>query len=246
MSKESGLAAAYFLDGYNLSGDSREFGTISKSMSTLEVPGIDVRSMERLPGKLDGLMSWVSYFNPTNAHIPLSAQPRTDRVASYLHRQTLGVPTANLVCKQASYDGNRQDAGDFHFGVEALANDFWLDWGLTVTAGIRVDTGATNGTAVDFGAAGVFGLQAYMHVLAFTGTSVTIKLQQSSDNGVGDAFADVTGGAFTLVTGAPDSEAIYTARNQAVERYIRVVTTGTFSALSFVVGVTVNSTDMTI
>jgi hypothetical protein len=248
MAKQGGMGAAYFVDGYNLSGDSREFKTISKSMKPLEVPGIDASSMERIAGKLDGLMAWVSYFNTAalHAHAALKAPPRTDRVASYLHRQTLGVPMANMVCKQTNYDPSRADAGDFVFDIEALANDFWLDWGWTLTAGVRADTGATNGTGVDFGAAGTFGLQAYLHVTGFTGTSATIKLQQSSDNGAGDAFADVTGGAFTVVSTSPQGQAIYTARNLAVERYLRVVTTGTFSALSFVAGATVNETDMTI
>ena len=247
MGKESGLGAAYFVDGYDLSGDSREFGTISKSMSPLEVPGIDARSMERVYGKLDGLISWTSYFNPSNnqAHAVLSAPPRADRVASYFHRQTLGVPVANMVSKQRNYDPKRDDAGNLHMSVEALANDYWLDWGFALTAGIRSDTGATNGTAVDFLAANSFGLQAYLHVFAFTGTSATIKLQMDDNSGFSSA-TDVTGGSFTAVSSARQGQALYTTRALAIERYLRVVTTGTFSALSFAVGCTVNTTDMTI
>lgn len=247
MAKESGLGAAYYVDGYDLSGDSREFGTISKSMSPLEVPGIDTLSMERIAGKLDGLLSWTSYFNPASnqAHAVLKAPPRTDRVASYLHRQTLGVPTANMVAKQTNYDPERDDAGNLHISVEALANDFWLDWGYTLTAGIRTDTGAANGSAVDFLAASTFGLQAYLHVFAFTGTSATVKLQMDDNSGFSSA-TDVTGGAFSTITTARQGLALYTARDLSVERYLRVVTTGTFSSMSFAVGCTVNLTDMTI
>lgn len=247
MGKEGGLGAAYYWNGYNLSGDSREFGTISKSMSPLEVPGIDVMAMERISGKLDGMISWVSYFNPSDnqAHEALSAPPRTDNLATYFHRQTVGVPMAALSCKQTNYDPKRSESGDLHIDVEALASDFWTDWGLTLTAGLRADTGATNGTAVDFGAANNFGLQAYLHVNGFTGTDATIKLQMDDNSGFSSA-TDVTGGAFATVSSAPDFEVLYTARNLAVERYLRVVTSGTFSALSFAVGVAVNRTDMTI
>jgi hypothetical protein len=53
----------------------------------------------------------------------------------------------------------------------------------SLTAAPRTDTTATNGTSYDFGTGSTaFGLQAYLQVLSFTGTSCTIKLQESSDN----------------------------------------------------------------
>jgi hypothetical protein len=122
--------------------------------------------------------------------------------------------------------------------------------GLALTTGKRTDTAATNGTGVDFGdpspAAFSYGLQAYLHVFAFTGTNATIKLQQSSDNGAGDAWSDVVGGAFASVTSGPQAQRIETARDLAVERYLRVVTTGTFTSLQFAVATTVNTSEMTI
>ncbi|MBH1939044.1 hypothetical protein I5Q34_33115, partial [Streptomyces sp. AV19] len=50
-----------------------------------------------------------------------------------------------------------------------------------------------------------------------------------------------TGGAFTAATGVT-SERIATAAGQTVERYLRVVTTGTFSNAVFAVSVVRNST----
>lgn len=80
-----------------------------------------------------------------------------------------------------------------------------------------------------------YGLQAYLQVTAFTGTDATIKLQESSDNGGADAWADITGGAFASVTTGPQAQRIATSSSLAVERYVRAVTTttGGFTQLSF-------------
>lgn len=250
MTKISGLGNNLYVDGVDLSGDTSSLGQISKSLTPILMTGIDKEAVERKAGKLDAAIDMLSFFNPTNAHPEWKLLPRTDRVVSFFVRPTLAMPVASIVAKQVSYDGNREESGAFTLQVNTLANAWWLDWGKALTAGKRTDTVATNGTGVDFGdptpAAYTFGLQAYLHVFAFTGTDVTIKLQQSSDNGVGDPFADVTGGAFTLVTGSGFGERIQTARNQTVERYLRVATTGTFSSVQFAVSATINVTEMTI
>ena len=67
-----------------------------------------------------------------------------------------------------------------------------------------------------------------------TGTNATFTIQSSSDDGAGDAFAAVTGGAFTQVTGV-GWERIQTARALAIERYLRVAVTGTFTSVTFAV-----------
>lgn len=242
MAKETGLGANFYLDGYDLSGDTGSLESISKALNPIAQTGIDKLAYERQAGQLTGKIDWTSFFNPTNAHPPLRLLPRTDRVACYWHRPLLGAPVASMVCKQTDYAGTRDEAGALTFKVATLSNAWWLDWGLGLTVGKRTDGAGANGTGVDFSAGFAFGLQAYLQVFAFTGTSVTVKLQQSSDNGVGDAFTDVTGGAFTLVTGQT-AERIATSRTQSVERYLRVVTTGTFSNLVFAVNATVNRTE---
>lgn len=248
MAKESGLGAQFYMDEYDLSNDTNALGRISKALNPIEMTGIDKLAIERKAGQLTAGMDITTFFNPDNAHAAYSSLPRADRLLTYFHRATLGTPVASMIGKQVGYDPTRDAAGALTHAVTAESNAQWLDWGYALTAGKRTDTTATNGTGVDFaiqGAPASFGLQAYVHVFAFTGTSVTIKLQQSSDNGVGDAWADVPGGGFTLVTGVT-KERIATARNQAVERYLRVVTTGTFSNVVFAVQATVNATALTI
>jgi len=243
MAKESGLGANFYWGGYDLSSDTGSLSKISKSLAPLPMTGINKSANERQAGQLDAEIVWSTYWNPTNAHLALKNRPRTDVVASYFHRPVLGNAVASMVAKQINYDPKRGNDGSFTGEVQALANAWWLDWGLALTAGIQVDTAATDGTGVDFTAGASFGLQAYLHVFALTGTDITVKLQQSSDNGVGDAWADVTGGGFTAVTSAPDpGQRIATSRTQAVERYLRVVSSGTFTSASFAVAATINLT----
>jgi hypothetical protein len=54
----------------------------------------------------------------------------------------------------------------------------------------------------------------------------------------------VTGGGFTAATGV-GAQRIQTARGQTVERYLRVVTTGTFSNAVFAVSVARNDVEVT-
>lgn len=239
MAKQSGLGDALFIAGYDLSGDINALGNIGGGPATLETTGIDKSAMERIGGVRDGRLQMTSYFNPATdrSHLRLSTLPTSDVIAAYFRGTALGGPSANIVAKQIGYDGTRGDDGSFTFTVEAQANSYGLEWGRSMTAGKRTDTTATNGSSVDLGTGSTaFGLQAYLHVFAFTGTSVTVKLQESSDNGAGDAWADVAGGAFTAATGVT-SERIATSGSQTVERYLRVVTTGTFTSAVFAVSV---------
>lgn len=244
MAKQTGLGDNFYLSGYDLSGDIGSLSRVGGSVATLDVTGINRSAFERIGGLRDGSMTWTAFFNPAanQAHDRLSNLPTTDVLASYMRGTTLGNPAASMVAKQLNYDGTRADDGAFTFAVEAQANAYGLEWGRQLTAGKRTDTTATDGTSVDFGTGSTaFGAQFYLHVFAFTGTSATITVQESSDNGVGDPFANVTGGTFTTVTGIT-FERLQTSRAQTVERYLRAITTGTFSNLVFNVVAVRNTT----
>lgn len=244
MTKETGLGARLFLDEFDITNDVGSVGTISKSIATLELTGLDKLAPERQAGLRTAQITNSPFWNPTNAHTAMRNTGGEDRLVSYYHRATLGAPVASMVCKQVAYDATRGADGSFAAQHDSLSNAYWLDWGLALTAGKRTDTTATNGTGVDFslqGAPQSFGLQAYVHVFSFTGTNVTFTIQSSSDNGAGDAFSAVTGGAFAAMTGV-GFQRIQTSRTQAIERYLRVVTSGTFTNVVFAVQATVNRT----
>lgn len=243
MAKQSGLGDALLIAGFNASGDIQQLGRIGGGPALLNFTGIDKSAYERKGGLRDGAFEMTTFFNSDTVtpatHQKLSALPRTDVIMTYCRGTALGDAAASLVAKQANYDPNRGDDGMLTFGVQALANGFGIEWGQQLTAGIRTDTAATNGTGIDTAAAASFGGQAYLQVFSFVGTDVTIKIQDSADNAT---FADVASFGFTAVTSAPTAQRIALSNTATLRRYLRVatVTTGGFTSVSFAVNVVKN------
>jgi hypothetical protein len=243
MAKTSGLGNALYVAGFDLSGETQQWA-INGGNTPIDVTGIRQEAPERIGGLLTGHLKYVTHFDPVAAtHLHLSTLPTGQEHVMMAHRETIGAPAACLISRQIGYDPTRGEGGAVTFSVDAESDTAGVDWAAMATAGKRVDTTATNGASVDHGAAppGSFGMQAWLQVFAFTGTSVTIKVQQSSDDGVGDAFADVVGGSFGAIT-AVGAAKLATSRTQAVERYLRVVTSGTFTTVTFAVAVSINDT----
>lgn len=244
MAKQSGLGHLLFVSGYNLSGDICAVDEIGGGNEPLDVTAINKSAHERIGGVRDGRLNATSYFNPASnqSFDRYSNLPTTDQIVTYCAGQSLGSPAASLVAKQFNFDGTRGEDGAFTFKIDSAANAYGLEWGELLTAGIATFGGASAGSSLDYGASvgtTAFGLQAYLHVFAFTGTSATITIQSSTDDAVGDPFALVTGATFTTVTGVT-AERIATATNASVERYLRVNAAGTFSLLWFSVQVVRN------
>lgn len=86
-----------------------------------------------------------------------------------------------------------------------------------------------------------FGAQAYLQVMAFTGTDATVVLQDSADN---STFANIASGSFAQITGTtPQGQRIALSNTATVRRYLRVITTtsGGFTQLKFAVMLNRNS-----
>ncbi|PBC71580.1 hypothetical protein BX265_6190 [Streptomyces sp. TLI_235] len=241
MAKASGLGDNCYVGGYNLSGDIGALSKIQGGTKPIEVTAIDKFAFERIGGQRDGSISWSAYFNTAagQAHPVLSALPTADVVVTYCRGTTLGDPAACMVAKQLNYDGNRANSGEFTFSVDAEANGYGLEWGRQLTAGLRTDTAATNGSSIDTTASAAFGAQAYLQVTAFVGTDVTVKIQDSADN---SSWSDVAGLAFTQVTAGPTTERIATGTTATIRRYLRAVTvtTGGVTSVTFSVQITKN------
>lgn len=246
MAKQTGLGHRLLVGGLDISGDVTALDEITGSMDELKTTGINKSAHERLGGVRDGLIKATTWWNNAVAgtHDTLAALPTTDLHAMYIMGSSIGDPAAGLVARQMNYAPKRGDDGSMTAEVELHGDAYGLEWCSLLTAGTRTDTTATNGSSLDYGAtigSTAFGLQAYLQVLSFSGSSCTIKLQESSDDGGSDAFADVTGGSFGAQS-AVGASRIATATGQTVERYLRVVTSGTFSSCAFVVAVAKNLT----
>jgi hypothetical protein len=253
--KASGLGARLWVAGVDLSGDAGEVNRIASPRGVDDRTGIDKSAHERaLLGK-DGEIAWNTFFNPAAgaAHPVLSALPTADVPVTYGHRATAGTPAASMVAKQIGYDGTRAAGGRYTLAVQALANGFGLEWGRLLTAGGQaILTGAPQTSGWDSGIATAteFGLQAWLHVLEFDGTDVTLAIQDSDDDdpgGEGDAYANVTGAVFTQTTLAVTSQRLQTARDASVKRWLRVAATTSagFTSVTAVVAVRKNLSEVT-
>jgi hypothetical protein len=243
MGKSSGLGDNLYIAGFDASGDIQALSNIGGGPALLNFTAINQSAYERKGGLRSGQFEMTTYFNTVavtgGLHEKLSALPRTDVIMTYCRGTTLGDPAASLVGKQVNYDPTRSDDGMLTFGVSAQSNGYGIEWGRQLTAGVRTDTAATNGTGIDTTASADFGGQAYLQVFSFSGTDVTIKIQDSADN---VSFADVASFAFTQVTAAPTSERIALSNTATIRRYVRAstVTTGGFTSVSFAVNMIKN------
>ncbi len=238
MAKSSGLGDNCYVGGYNLSGDIGSAQKISGGPAPLDVTAIDKSAFERIGGLRTGDIQFTSFFNPSlnQEHAALSGLPTTDTQIMYTHGTALGNPAACMTCKQIDYNPTRAANGMLTISVSAQSNGYGLEWGRLLTAGLRTDTAATNGSSVDGGGSTAFGAQAYLQVTAFTGTDMTVTIQDSADNA---SFTNVAGFAFTATTAAHTFQRIATTNTATIRRYLRAITStsGGFTSATFAVAV---------
>jgi hypothetical protein len=243
MAKISGLGQKFFWGGYDISGDVGSLSGVSSPLATLDVTAVDKYAMERIGGEKDGTLAFQAFYNTAanQAHAILKTLPTTDTSVIYATGPTIGADAACMVTKQIGYDGTRAADGGYTFAVQAQANGYGLEWGQLLTAGLRTDTAATSpATGLDTTSSLSFGAQAYLQVTAFSGTDVTVKIQDSADN---STFADISPSlVFTQVTAAHAFERIAVVNTTTIRRYVRVITTtsGGFTSCSFVCAIVKN------
>tara|TARA_Y100000310_G_C20543844_1_gene744627 strand:- start:138 stop:884 length:747 start_codon:yes stop_codon:yes gene_type:complete len=235
MAKKSGLGQELYIHGYDLSGDVGSLDSVGSPREQLEVTAINKSARERIFGLSDGSLSFNSFFNDATGqeHAALSGLPTADRIICWNMGGTRGDASYCLTAKQVNYDGSRGTDGSLAFTVGAVANGIAPDWCQTLTSGQETHGSAGSSTSRDDSAATSAGLIAYLEIVDCDSGTPTVTIQQSSDNGSGDAWATVL--SFTAVgyASAPTAERVTVSG--AVERYLRVTTTGTFSNLDFVV-----------
>lgn len=153
MAKTSGLGDNFYFGGFNLSGDIASLSKIGGGPALLEVTAIDASAFERIGGLLSGEISGQSWFNPSagQQHAALSPLALTDQIAMWFRGTTLGNPSAFTKGKLVNYDQTREAAGGLSSVFQLLSSAYPLFLGNQITAGVRSDTAATNGTGVDLG-----------------------------------------------------------------------------------------------
>jgi len=232
MAKTGGLGGQLWVDGIAVGTGVQAFQAASP-IAQIDVTDITQGAHERLNGIRDGQLSVTAYLDPAGIHVPLKGLSTADSIVTAAPvAPALGSPVACLVAKRTDYAPSRAQDGAVTFSVPHTANGFPLEWQVLATAGARTDTTATAGASINDTAASTFGAQAYLQLTAFTGTSITVSIQDSSTGSSG--WADVPGLVFSAAS-AVGAQRVATTAAQAVKQYVRVNTSGTFTSATFVV-----------
>ena len=235
MAKKSGLGQELYINGYDISGDVGSLSGVGSPRDQIDVTSIDKSARERVNGLANGTLSFDTWFDDATEkeHAALSGLPTTDRIVTWNMGGTRGDASYSINAKQINYDGSRGTDGSLAFSVEAQGTSVAPDWGETLTAGKETHASAGSSTSRDDTSATSAGLVAVLQMVDCDSGTPTVTIEQSSDNGSGDAWATLL--SFTAVgyASAPTAERVTVSGS--VERYLRITTTGTFSNLDFVV-----------
>jgi len=116
--------------------------------------------------------------------------------------------------------------------VTAQASSRGVSRGTVLHPVANVETSAGSETKVDQAAATALGCIAFLHVVAFTGTDITITIEDGATEG--GAFAELVG--FTQATGITKERKVIAAAATTPNQWVYVDWTGTFDTCTFIVG----------
>jgi hypothetical protein len=228
MAKKSGLAQKLFSGAFDISGDTSAISSWSTPVEVLNVTGIDKSAIERLQGRAAAAISFNVFFNDASGAAHLAQRvPSAATNFTWGAGQTVGDVAGMMAGMTTSYDPTRAADGMLTFDIEALGNATAPVWGVMLTPGAKTDTGAANGATLDQGAQTSAGAEAILHVTSFTGSNFTATVQDSSN---GSSWGTLK--AFTQVTGVGTERVTVSG---TVERYVRVISAGTFNPVTFAV-----------
>ena len=237
MAKISGLDVRLYTEGYDLSGDANALDGLGYTEELQEIPVLNLSGMQRQGGRTDGHVSVNAWFdNASNqqhdAWLASSKLPTGDRLVMIPLALTIGDGVAMLRAKQASYNVSNQAGSALAASAEFQANDFGLEFGITLTAGKVTDASATNHTSVDGSASSSAGGIGQVQVFSLGSGTVVPIIQDSADN---SSFAAITGLTFTGAA-ARAAERLATSSTATIRRYVRFASTGTFTNAVLAVG----------
>lgn len=236
MAVSHGRAATIFANGFNLSTYLNTV-TLTGTADSAETSTFGTTSKSYIPGLLDGTLSLGGFYDgATNADVDI-----------------INAALGNTTFADVTHFPQGDTFGNDGWGFSAFSTSLAMDTNLGGAAAISADlqssvgaellyslhalgaeTTATNSISVDNTASSATGGVGYLHVTAFTGTDLTIKVQHSTDDAI---WVDLL--TFTAVAAANAHQRVRTAAlTTTVNRYTRSIwaTSGGFTTCTFVVG----------
>jgi hypothetical protein len=235
MAKSAQLGQSLYYHGRDLGGDVGTINNASTPVNVIDVTSISQSATDRILTTLDSMLNFNAFFNDATgqAHSAFSGLPTTDVIVSWSLGQAQGDAVFSMTGKQATYNYSRPDDGSLIATIDVQgAAGHHGEWMELFTTGQDTSASAGNSSSRDDGAATSAGIAAVLHVVDIDSGTPTVKIQQSSDDGSGDAFADLV--TFSAVANGNEPTAERKTVSGAVERYLRVAVTGTYSNLDYV------------
>ena len=229
MAKTSGLNVRCYVAGYDISGDANSLDGVGYTQNLMETTAINSEATSRITGLVDGVLGVNVFFEASSEHAALLSSnklPTGDRNVLVPMGSAVGDAGIGLVSKQANYDVSQGGpSAPITAKASFNANGYAPEFGVMLTAHDDTHSSASNGTSVDNSASSASGGAGYLQAFSLSSGTPVVKIQHSSDN---SSFSDLI--TFTAST-AISSE--YLTVSGTVNRYIRVISTGTFSNLNF-------------
>lgn len=234
MAKGAAAAARVYFDHVNISGDINST-SVKFDVERPIVTCLSDTGPRRLTGNFDHSGSHLGFLDTADDAYDedmFTALLDAD-VTHYLTQCFVGTTVANpAYVRQVKISGQPRSGG---IGGAQLLNLDEVGAGYAIRGSILGSGAASNGngTGQNLGATSAntrFGV--LFLVTAFDGTNITLKLQESSDDGGGDAYADITdltSGALTAVG------RVFASTVAATEAYKRLVTAGTYTSATILV-----------
>ena len=235
MAKAAPLGQQLYVHGFDLSGDVGSFSELNAARQVLDVTPINKSARERLIGRTDGVIDFDSFFNDaTGAQLAaLKTLPTTDLVAIWCKGSTLGDAAAAIIAKQINLATARAADGALTMQARLEAAGFPLEFGEMLTAGIDTHSSATTGASVDDnGAATSDGISAYLIVNDIGSGTPTLKIEMDTASHFPRTTTLIT---FSAVADGNEPTGERKTATGTVERYLRLVSTGTFTDFDFAV-----------
>jgi hypothetical protein len=235
--KQSGIGVRLYAAGYDLSTDVSAISNISAQQELLDTTALATDARTRIIGLNDARIAVNGWFDAASgrSHAAWTSNsgklPTADQIVLVTYGTSRGDAFSGLDCKQADYNVSRTPGSAVATTVnyEGTAGAGVENGVLLTTGTTQTDSSATTSASVDEGsAASGSAPAAYLEVISLASGEATIVVQDS-----GNDVSWSTKATFTSVTGRT-AERVTASGSSG--RYLRVVTSGTFSNLVFVVG----------
>ena len=228
MAKESGLNVRLYVEGKDMSGSANALSGAGYSQAMLETTPLNTAAATRITGLADGTLSVNGYFD-TSDDAPWAEDsgklPSSDAVVLVALSSAVGDPSVGMNAKEGEFNVSRSSGSAISITSSFSGNGMGGEFGEMLTAHDDTHSSAGSGTVVDSGASSSSGGAGYVQVISLGSGSVVVNLQESTSSG--GSYSNFMTFSTVAAAAAPSAERV--TMEGTVQRYIKVVTTGTFS-----------------